>query len=1282
MADAPHDPNPLRAWLAAADADLRGRLTALATDSDAEALVAWCGIRMDEVERIDGFLGPLLKTVDVDGARGVADAFPAVLLASLVGRAARVASTTDLWADWTAGLQLDSASADVGAFVEHVVERVPEILGELGLPDVALLDGAAAEPGTREDSSRLMMLHAGVQQSVMPLLIERIEDAAGIGGEAAGAAGTSSSDLVQKLQPVRDDVDAMVSGFAADVGSDVPRALRVLAQSAPARARRLVQATLGYVMATAADPANWESREDLGADDVGLPPILLDAAREELRARPAGTPSRRTAVGVVATTGRPQLFFDEQENRVCVQLPTPSAPAGRSWLVTFGDTVVAEPASALGEATARPVVPVTEPVREVLVELGDGPHWRVPAIDTEDPLLIFGDDGQSVTDKVSLHSTSVHVVYPDDARLIDPVTGEDVPLLSGPVPAEWELWQVAQADLRDVHALQVVRPGVVGEVRSASPMRRPKLTMPHARLDGASTVHGTPVHAGGPVAVFPPTLSGRDEAWRVQVADFPGYGRFAEDMVMVYDLEVPAAGGEVDVLTDDDYPWLGEFVVRLTNPRGRSFQSHIAVAEQADLDVSYRGGGDGFRIPEEAGLSPAEVRVLSGDKPLEVEPAVLRLGPADSTGTVELSTEEGAYLELRVNPGRLRFEVPLTDETPARRSRTLRTRPGRVDAHGVFRVSAPGELRHAHLAVKSGERDICRVPLTRRGDDAFADLGTYADRVAMLSDLTISLDWTRVTGRRRLSVPLVEAPAKDPVRSVVRDGGELIVTVDPAVAESPLTAWVWSPSEPWRTPLALPVVDGRCTLPDGAAGTLIVQVVFGRESDRRPLWPAPEAAVVADDSTGDGNDGDAVGVDAGDGGPARHGGDAGVAPDVDAAPGSLGVRELTGIWSLFETLRAGRATIMPQVSATLAPDNLRRLLTADPRTGLAALNGSAIRLDDQPGMVVSSGLVLGDFTEKTPTPGRRRVPWLGAMAAMADLADSSSSIAKQQEQIDHLRRAGGEALIRALATGQDTTLESACIDKSSVQITALPEPQANAILAQVFDVHRMVPGPLTDDDARFTAIHEVVANRAEIVEAGIMPGLAAASRALFQAVSRTSPKLRKAVNVRFHKLDGIDADDPSLHWTLVPGTSLLIAVAARALARQKAANPDVDDTVVRSLIPLWAQLADMVPTLVMGDLLIADALVTHAIHGDLTDPREPESEETAVADAEADAESAEAAGENPAAEGGKANPAVVDQAAADAKSNEAAVAEASELDGGAGEADGIAEDDLPNLISE
>lgn len=178
---------------------------------------------------------------------------------------------------------------------------------------------------------------------------------------------------------------------------------------------------------------------------------------------------------------------------------------------------------------------------------------------------------------------------------------------------------------------------------------------------------------------------------------------------------------------------------------------------------------------------------------------------------------------------------------------------------------------------------------------------------------------------------------------------------------------------------------------------------------------------------------------------------------------------------------------------------------------------------------------------------------------------------------------------------------------SSVQIASLPKAQADLILAQVFDPHRMVPGPLTDDDARFTAIYEVVERRDDIVDAGLMLQLAKQSRALFQAVTKVSPKLRKAVNVRFHKLDGIDADDPSLHWTLVPGTSLLIAVAARGIARfnaQATEEQRIDDSVVRDLLDQWASLADLVPTLVMSDLLIADALVAFALDGDLT--KDPE----------------------------------------------------------------------------
>lgn len=1197
---------PLAAWLAATEAELRERLRVLDPGAGAagpaapagagaaaaappapEPLLAWAGVRMDEVERIDAFLGALLTRVRA-GVAGVpgdaaeaALANPAVLVASLAGRATRVAATADLWADWPAGLGLDPADPAVAGLVDAVAAALPGLLAGLGLADVAELDGARAARGGREDSARLAMLHAGVQRSVMPLIIERIEAAAGL-AEADPAGPRSPADIVAALHGVRDRVGDLVAGFAADADGEAPRPLRVLASSAPARAAELVSATLGFLLATAADPLNWESREDLDAAAVGLPEPLAESAREELRARPAGTAHRRQAVGISATTGRPQLFFDEFTATVGVQLPTPANPGRRSWRVTCGGQVAVAEAVALAEGAARPVVALDEPVREVLVELGEDRAWRLPAVDTEDPVLIFGADGQAVTGKVSLHSESVHVIYPDDATLVDPVTGEPVPLLTDPRPARWPLWQVAVADLREVTAVQVRRPGVTGAVRSASPRRRPRLTTPHARLDGAVTAHGTPVHAGGPVAVFPPTLSGRDESWRVQLAEFGGYGVFAEELTMEYQLEVPAAGGEVEILTDDDYPWVGEFVVRLTNPRGMGFQAHFAVAEGAQLDIAPRGGGDGFRIPADGGLSPAEVRLSPGDKPLAAEPAVLRLGAAETSGEITVATAEGAELALRVTPGVLSFRVPLLDEAAAVRTRTLRTRPGRVDAAGEFEVHAPGELRHAHLSVRGPEGEVCRVPMTRRGDEAVGRLGGWAEKVAGLAEVTVSLEWTRSAGRRRLSVPLVEAAAADPVAEAGLAGGVLTVRRAGTAADAALSVHAWSAARPWLAPVAVALPeDGRVALPEPMRGDspVVAQVVWGAPEERAPRWPSPEARPLIDAEAADGADAAAAGA-------------AGPADQAD----------LVRLWSLLAAWRTGRAGALATAPGAPGADRVRGLLAADARRGLAALNAASIRLADQPGLLISSGVVLGDFTRRADSPGRRRVPWLGALAALADVtaAEAGGDADAAAAQRAFLRATAGPAALEALATGQDPTVEAAKIDATSVQIAALPPAQAEAILAQVFDRHRMVPGPLTDDDARFTAIHEVVTRRAEIVDSGLMVELAKSSRALFQQMSKVSPRLRKAVNVRFHKLDGIDAGDPGLHWTLVPGTSLLIAVAARALARDNArraaAGLDrLDESPVRELLPQWARLADLVPTLVMGDILIADAMAAHAV---------------------------------------------------------------------------------------
>ncbi len=1159
-------------WLSVTENDLASRLRETADTEDVPSLVAWSGLRMDEVERIDSFLSAILghalqsNSKPAAAACAVVDQFPATLLTSLVGRAARIASEATMWTDWAAALQLTGAGVE--ALVEHLQAKVRVWLAEFGLAAEVSLDGADHS----DDAARLLLLNSGVQQSVVPYVLEQIEATAGLTESEAEISVAGVSDVA---------VPEVVSNFAGDVPGDVPRALRMLSQTAPEAAAQLVSGLAEFLIQTMESPVDWEIRSNEISSQ--LPLIHADAAREELRVRPAGTYQRRTALGAINTVGRPQLYFDQDTQRVGVQLPTPVAPQASSWLVTFGGSVESTPVVALGEADRRPIVDISEPVREVLVELGEQHRWQIPAIDTDDPIVIFGADGQSVTDKVSLHYDSAFVLFPEDATLVDPLTGDAVPFLTAPTESSWPLWQVAEVDLRDVWALQVRRQGVAGQVRSASPMRRPRVICPHSLLNGATTQFGTPVFAGGPVAVFPPTLSGHDEPWRVQLAEFTGFGEFTTEAIMEYDLEVPADGGEVEILTDDEFPWLGEFVVRLTNPRGRTFQRHFAVAEQAELDIAYRGGGDGFRIPTVEGLSPVQVRLFCGDKPMYAEPEVLKLGEDETKGYLELSTDEGASLEIQIRPATLGFDIPLEDGTTAHRRFTLETRVRRINVHGQFRVHAPGQLRHAHLSVSNDDRDICRVPLTRKGDVLVGDFGEYAERISMLTAIRINLDWTRVTARKRMSVRLVEAPRKDPVQAISWQSTEdryFAVDVADSIAHVPLKLWIWCASAPWLEPIGLDVIDGECQLPEdyAEAGPYVVQATLGLEKGRRPKWPAEGSTIL----------------------PALH------EPDEDArdtgtiAVDQLTVPELARLWSLYAAMREGLAKKLAEANPNLAPDQLRVAFRKDARRSLAALNSTSIRLDDQPGTFIGSALVLEPFVARQNTPDPRRVPWLGVLSSMEDLrALPADDAANRDALLDYIRSTGGAALVDALATGQDTTLESASIDSSSVQITALPEAQANAILAQVFNSHRIVPGPLTDDDARFTAVYEVVEARNEIVDSAVMTGLASHSRKLFKIVTRTSPALRKAVNVRFHKLDGIDADDPRLHWTLTPGTSLLIAVAARCLAQQKRDNPGVDDTVIRELLPLWTKLADLVPTLVMSDLLIAEALVTHATAGDL-----------------------------------------------------------------------------------
>lgn len=1189
-------------WLTDTERELRGRLAG--SDADKAALLAFAGIPMDEVERIDSFLGHAMRSSD--NPASYLESNSAILVTSLAGRAARLAKPEDLWHDWWAGMGLpvnDAVAQRLPALANAALDTVGLATAEILGFDTVTADTDLAD--AQDTMGTVLLLHAGVQLSVMPLLMAALDDDIAAGNVV--------------------DSDALRAEFEADEAGDTPKALRELAGRAPGRALQLIDATAAFMAATHADPVHWESSEAYTPERFGLPTALYDAAREELRARPAGTPDRRGAIGIGSRSGRPQLYLDD-ELGVCVQLPR-LAPNKDQWRITFGGTVVT--AFRSHPSQPRTLVPITEATREVLVENADS-SWRLPVIDSTDPLLVFARDGQAINDKVSLHATSANVVYPMDTQLRDAIAGTDA-VLAGPAEKlPWPLWRRAELDLTQMVSLQATRPGVDGTIRSVSPLRKVTFGYDNAPLPGAASPHNWPVQVAGPKAVFPPSLSGRDELWHLNVAPFTEYGDFSQDALLVYELVVPTAGGQVDLLTDDDYPWIGEFVVRLINPRGFSTDTYFALAEGAHVEAA--GPGAELRAPDAGGLSPVTVTVVHSGKEFYSEPAALRLGAADVSGEVSLSTDEGAEMTVTFTPPRLQFTLPMVDRGALTCDHTQVLPRVRLDVSGEFVILSPIPLRHQRLLVTAGEKELGEVPL--KGNRASLPL-RMQDVIGSDDEVRISFEFSR-PGARRQEVELVRARPGALATGASRDGNWVLFDVPFRDSSQELAAFMWNAACPGHDAVRVEIESGEeghyAAIPEEFGDSpLVVQPFLARNRALPPAWPSDSALVVPAAA------GAAVGADAETG--------------VDAAaalPNDL--ENLPGLWRLAGALRDSKAA--PIVEAIdIDMQSLVPLLSENPRAGLAALATAALPVGAQPGLLITAGLATKNFAEAAADPAEtdtaepiampRRVPWLAALADLAALpavaeqaeanfpladpaepaesaesaepvqpagsADPSEAVTTAEpaesaeakahrELLSVLQANAGDTLLKVLATGKDATLSSASIDRTSVMLTQLPAEQQRMLMAQIFDQHRMVPGPLTDTDARISAIHQVVTQRDTIVDAQIMAELAGISRSLFGMVGNASSPLRKAVNVRFHKLDGIDATDLSLVWTLVPATSLLVAVAARAVAHGLMPEPDVLDKVR----PLWAQLADVAPLLVMSDLLVADAMVIHATHGDLT----------------------------------------------------------------------------------
>jgi hypothetical protein len=1160
--------------------DLARRLGELPGDP---AIFVRLDINGDELERLTTFYGTFLsRQIDAGGDEAALLATcPALTASTLLFRAARLNTVAELSAEFWSGLGLEPTPERI-ALVSP--DTYADLLTAAGLDPVDI-----AATGSDGETGRLFA-HIGLATDWIPELIELID--------------------TRRLDGIaEEDADAEAAAVAAVLATESLQAGPMCAVL-PALAADLIAPVVRVVRYVAEHPGHW--RHGLEADAVdGVPPLILEDVIEELSERPAGTTARRHRVGVGSREDRPRLALDLARQRTVLRLPeVPLAEDGDGevrWHVDiegrpagFRTRRADVPGSAV---TGILDIPVRHPVREIGVrDLTHDDSWVVNGVDETDPALVFTRRGKDLTDRVSLHHDRVLVVCPADATAVDAVRDVPLPVIAERPVKTWDGWVIRDIDLADAVSLHIDRPGVarpaMGKIRCVDPRQRVVFHEPDDPAPGVRSLGGLPVHTESLQAVFPPTVSGAPEIWFLSVSSWAGPDETGEEVTEEEPLEVPAEGGLFDVFDPEAYdtPWVGEYLVRMRGPRNESFRHEYAIVEGLQVEAP-----ESPRLARLTGLSPVTVNFRGGDKPLIIAGSV-DLGPGEKQVQVIAETDAGDALPLVVEPPRLRYQLPLIGEDPMWRTESMVISADAVDTTTRFRIRPGLPVEKPVLVIRDHHGSAVRT--LRLGTvDAVTwsiSLKPLTGSLAMLREGSCELEF--IADGRKHSVRLASfTPSVERTAELV--DGVLTVTPPPvALTDRPVGAWVWQLTAPWQSAVTVMFAEGGATATVPAefcdAGPLKVQLFAGDRFSglHAPATPGPAAIrVEAPGHARPDEDGPWTRLSAF------------LAGESDEAPDDIDV--LTTLWDVLAGWLSGGAP-------DAAGESMRAALSRHPRESLRAMSRSLVPSTDRPAQFILSGLVHAPLRtdEADPNPG---VAWIAALEILGELAATDDEDTAARREIgQRLTTVGGAELARTVESGRDATLETSCIDATTVQIAQLSPEQQEAVLGAFFAGSKVVPGALSEENSRLIAVFETFRQREELNEILADPELLRVALTLLRRIRQTNRQLFTSARVRFDKLDNVDTDNPDNRWALAPVISMILAMAARLRAHGRLGAPGQ----LTSAYVGWAQLARIVPDLITGDLVAADAMVL-GVFG----PDDPESDASDAADAADAAEAAEGA---------------------------------------------------------
>lgn len=1181
-------------WASTAEASLAARMGEVDLFVDLD-------ISGDQLERYTRFYGTFLERQLSSGAspEALLSACPALTAATLITRAARFNEVDQLPQEYWAGLGLEATKERVACIEGHYAE----ILTRAGLnPMDTAVEGPDGEIGR-------LFLHVGLATDWLPEVIEAI-DTRRLEGSA--------------LEDPAEEAAAIVSEFSGEQLQAGP-----LCSFLPETAGRLFAPIVSIVRHAAENPVTWEYT----LPELNLPILILEDVVEELRERPAGTVNRRHSVGVAHREDQPRLHLDVPRNRVVLRLPSQPLPdveedeaAEIRWRVDINGGSYAfrtGRSEHLGASTSEILdIPVRAPLRDIGVHnLTHGQRWSLPVVDGDHPALVFTERGGDLTSLASIHRNTVNVVCPADTVAVDPVQDRPVAVQWERPMKTWEGWVIRSLDLTDCLSLHIEKPGAhrpsMDSVRAIDPRQRVLFIEPEDAVDSVETASGKRIHSSSLRVEFPPTISGAEETWHLSVSAYAGPGEIGEDVSEEEPLEVPAEGGIFEVFDPEAYdsPWVGEYLVRLRGPRNESFRHEFALIEGLSVESEFEGASAVTRLPLTAGLSPVTVRFRPGDKPFEKVPPV-KLGAADRFSTVVVETEAGDALPVVVNPPRLRFQLPLKGEDPMWRTEAMRPAASWIDTSTRFRVRPGAPMSDPRFVVRDRHgKPVRTVKLTTQDQITWwTELSSVARSLNLQSEGSCELEFIDERANRRVSVRLARIVPDSSLAITYGDDHVLnILSDDPARTENK-AQWVWPLTAPWEAARYVRIGEPLpAELQD--AGPLAVQLVMTDRFNflRAPEFPGPRAVRVERHGYF-GAGGESVADATGDPFTALS---AFLAGETTELPQDTEI-----LPTLWDVLAGGlQQRVSEDTEAHVLEDlqgKLQIALTANPAASMHAMGQSLVPAADRPAQYIRSGLVhalasfndeeLQDQTggEDAQAADRRRsdAPWIAALEILNDLFSTPEDSADVKSLRRELHEVAGETLVKTAETGRDSTLETACIDATTVQIAHMDPAQQQAVLSAFFGGAGVVPGALSDENTRLISVFETFSQREQLSELLGNPELMTTAVKVLRKVKNANRQLYLSARVRFDRLDGVDTDNPANRWALAPVLSMMFALAARMNAHGKLASLGKLPLVY----PTWAEMARLVPDLVTSDLISAEAMVLGVFGPDADDEGEENSD--------------------------------------------------------------------------